>query len=269
VAGSGTLSFAPGTTTQTITVTINGDTAFEGNETFVVNLSVAANALISDAQASGTITNNDPATLTGNWIGRSPTTGFSYDDGTCSQDIDFGLTQAGSALSGSVDAATVTSGTCARILSQDQTSGQFSPSSIVGTVTGSAVSLAIYLRRTLSGVPLQATAILASGTFDANNLTTTGTIVGPRTWTDFNGNSFPDCDFTVLTANGECGSAATPRAITLRGTRATPIVLMGRPVNDLMALNRENDVSSFLTAPISRRDGTGSRSLAPSFRSHP
>ena len=36
-AASGTLTFAPGTTTQTITVLVNGDTAVEGTESFLVN----------------------------------------------------------------------------------------------------------------------------------------------------------------------------------------------------------------------------------------
>ncbi len=52
-AASGTLTFAPSTSTQTISVTINGDTVTESNETFVVNLSGATNAAIGDAQAVG------------------------------------------------------------------------------------------------------------------------------------------------------------------------------------------------------------------------
>ena len=44
-------------------VTINGDTAVEGNETFTVNLSNPSNATIADAQAVGRITNDDLATL--------------------------------------------------------------------------------------------------------------------------------------------------------------------------------------------------------------
>ena len=58
-AVSGTLMFAPGTTTQTITVAVVGDTLDEANETYVVNLSGATNATISDSQGSGTITDND------------------------------------------------------------------------------------------------------------------------------------------------------------------------------------------------------------------
>jgi large repetitive protein len=59
VAKSGTLTFAPGVTTQTIAVTVNGDTTFEPDETFVVNLTSPTNATISDAQGVGTLVNND------------------------------------------------------------------------------------------------------------------------------------------------------------------------------------------------------------------
>jgi uncharacterized protein YodC (DUF2158 family) len=58
-AASGTLTFAPSVATQTVSVTVNGDPAVESNETFVVNLSDAINATIADAQATGTIVNDD------------------------------------------------------------------------------------------------------------------------------------------------------------------------------------------------------------------
>ncbi|HEV7373595.1 MAG TPA: Calx-beta domain-containing protein [Pyrinomonadaceae bacterium] len=58
---SGTLTFNPGETTKTITVLVNGDTTFESNETFVVDLSSASNATIADGQGQGTITNDDAA----------------------------------------------------------------------------------------------------------------------------------------------------------------------------------------------------------------
>lgn len=58
------ISFAPGETTKTITVSINGDNTFEANETFNVNLSGAVNATIADGTGVGTITNDDaPPTL--------------------------------------------------------------------------------------------------------------------------------------------------------------------------------------------------------------
>ncbi|KAA3654940.1 MAG: type I secretion C-terminal target domain-containing protein [Proteobacteria bacterium] len=52
----GTLTFAPGVTSQTITVAILNDAVYEGSEQFVVNLSNAtADATIADAQGVGTI----------------------------------------------------------------------------------------------------------------------------------------------------------------------------------------------------------------------
>jgi hypothetical protein len=63
VAKSGTLTFAPGTTTQTIAVVVNGDTLLEPNETFVVTLTNPANATISDSVGTGTILNNDPPAI--------------------------------------------------------------------------------------------------------------------------------------------------------------------------------------------------------------
>lgn len=59
VARSGTLTFAPGTTSQGVAVTINGDTTVEPDETFSLNLSGASNATIARASATGTILNDD------------------------------------------------------------------------------------------------------------------------------------------------------------------------------------------------------------------
>src|SRR5207302_532535 len=58
-SASGTVTFAPGQTTQTITVLVNGDTKFEPNETFLVNLSSPTNATVADNQGIGTIANDD------------------------------------------------------------------------------------------------------------------------------------------------------------------------------------------------------------------
>jgi len=55
------MTFNPGETSQAITVLVNGDTFFEPNETFFVNLSDASNASLADGQGLGTITNDDPA----------------------------------------------------------------------------------------------------------------------------------------------------------------------------------------------------------------
>ena len=58
---SGTLSFAPGATTQTITVTITGDYTPEPDETIIIVLSNAVNGMITTATATGTITDDDVA----------------------------------------------------------------------------------------------------------------------------------------------------------------------------------------------------------------
>ena len=55
----GTLTFAVGTTSQTFDVSVTGDTTDEADETVVVTLSNAANATISTATGTGTITNDD------------------------------------------------------------------------------------------------------------------------------------------------------------------------------------------------------------------
>ena len=66
VAASNTLHFGANQNTQTISVTINGDTKVEANETFNVVLSNATNgATISDSQGVGTITNDDGAAIAG------------------------------------------------------------------------------------------------------------------------------------------------------------------------------------------------------------
>ncbi len=59
IAG-GTLTFAAGTTSQTIDVSVTGDAADEADETILVTLSNALGATISTATGTGTIADNDP-----------------------------------------------------------------------------------------------------------------------------------------------------------------------------------------------------------------
>ncbi|MCZ8039857.1 MAG: right-handed parallel beta-helix repeat-containing protein, partial [Microcystis sp. LE17-20A] len=58
-ATTGTLTFTPGQISQDIIISVNGDTAIEPDETFLINLSNPSNALITDNQGLGTITNDD------------------------------------------------------------------------------------------------------------------------------------------------------------------------------------------------------------------
>ena len=52
---TGSLTFAPGVTTQVVTVNIKNDGIYEGSETFNVNLSTPTNATIADNLGVGTI----------------------------------------------------------------------------------------------------------------------------------------------------------------------------------------------------------------------
>ena len=59
VASSGTLTFAPGETSQTIEVEVIGDSIDEIDEAFGINLSNPSNATLADGNATATIINND------------------------------------------------------------------------------------------------------------------------------------------------------------------------------------------------------------------
>ena len=60
VPANGTVSFAPGVTTKTVTIQVVGNTLPEPNETFFVNLSnPSANAYLGNTQGVGTILNDD------------------------------------------------------------------------------------------------------------------------------------------------------------------------------------------------------------------
>ena len=60
-AKSGTLTFAAGETSKTVSVAVSGDTAVEANETLTLSLSGASGAMIADGSGTGTITNDDVA----------------------------------------------------------------------------------------------------------------------------------------------------------------------------------------------------------------
>src|SRR5262249_46659062 len=83
IATSGTLTFAPGDTSKTIDVLVEGDTQNEPTESFFVNLSHSSNATIAVNQGKGTITNDDsvPSLSISNVSlaeGNSGTTAFTF-----------------------------------------------------------------------------------------------------------------------------------------------------------------------------------------------
>ena len=65
---SGTLRFAPGETSKTVSVPVLDDAHDEGSETLILTLSSPRRAVITDASATGTIDNSDP--LPKGWLAR-------------------------------------------------------------------------------------------------------------------------------------------------------------------------------------------------------
>ena len=60
VAKTGTLTFAPGETTKTITIEVKGDSKKEANETFYLDLfGLSSNALFTKNRGVGTILKRD------------------------------------------------------------------------------------------------------------------------------------------------------------------------------------------------------------------
>ncbi len=132
-ATSGTLTFADGQMTQTVTVTINGDTVFELNETFFLNLTNASNGgVIIDNQAIATIINDDAAPAIGD-ISVSDVTITEGNAGT--QIVTFTVTRTGTAPF-SVDFATA-NGTASAGSDYTATSGTltFAPGQLTQTVS--------------------------------------------------------------------------------------------------------------------------------------
>jgi hypothetical protein len=79
----GTLTFPPGTVTQSVSTTINSDTRPEADERFFVNLMSPSNASIARGQGVGTIVNDDgmPTISIGNYAhaeGNRGTTPFAF-----------------------------------------------------------------------------------------------------------------------------------------------------------------------------------------------
>jgi hypothetical protein len=61
-AAAGTVSFAAGQTSRTVSVLVSGDTVYEPDETLYLNLSSPVNTTIADGQGAGTISNDDAKT---------------------------------------------------------------------------------------------------------------------------------------------------------------------------------------------------------------
>ncbi len=119
---SGTVSFAPGESSKTLTIDVSGDTASESDEGFTVTLSNATGASLSTASATGTILNDDAsltitATDSSKPEGNSGDTPFTFTvtragDTSGTASVDFTVTGNGSNAADAADfGGTLPSGT--------------------------------------------------------------------------------------------------------------------------------------------------------------
>ena len=67
---SGSVTFAPGSTSMSITVAIMADDRYEGEENFTVTLSGSVMSTLDDASATGTITDDDAEAVVQAWLAR-------------------------------------------------------------------------------------------------------------------------------------------------------------------------------------------------------
>ncbi|MEJ5992764.1 tandem-95 repeat protein, partial [Ramlibacter sp. PS3R-8] len=142
-SASGTLTFAPGVTTQTVTVSILNDLATEASETFNLTLSSPTNATVADGTGVATITDNDQAPvvdLDGNNSSGAAGTGYAAtftENGAAVAvgDADIAVTD--------VDSTTVTGATITLTNAQagDVLAAGGMPAGITATIVGNVVTL--------------------------------------------------------------------------------------------------------------------------------
>ena len=113
------VTFAPGVTTQTVTIQIVGDTVFESDETFTVTLSNPVGpASIGDGLGVVTIVDNDPpppatvtVTATNGGEGGSPVVVTFTRNGVTTSALTINVAKSGTSASGDVGTPTVSGGT--------------------------------------------------------------------------------------------------------------------------------------------------------------
>lgn len=210
---SGTLSFAPGESMKTVTVNVNGDTLWEPNETFFVNLTNAAYAEITDAQGQGMITNDDPLpALSINDVsqneGDAGTTSFTFtvtktNDSSQTVTVDY-ATAAGTATAG---------GSCAAGVDYVTKSGSlsFAPGEMSKTVTVNGCG-----DTTLEG----------DETFFVNLSNPANSSISDSQGMGTIKNDDPNMKISDVSANeGNSGTTAFNFTVTLSSAQATPVTV--------------------------------------------
>ncbi len=179
-AASGTLTFAPGDTSKTFTVNVNGDNRYENTEAFLVNLSNAINGTIATGSNSvnGTITNDDTVPV----VNITPTvTHAEGNSGTTP--YDFTVTLSNSSFEAIAINYSTSDGT-ATIADGDYTAANgivnFAPGEISKTITVNAIGDTTFEPDQAFQVKLTGSAV-GSGAVSLGNTVGTGAITNDDT----------------------------------------------------------------------------------------
>jgi len=254
---SGTVSFATGETSKTITIEVSGDRDVEQDESFTVTLSnTSGNAEINTGSASGVIRNDDvdlsiSATDAVKSEGNSGSTSFTFTvtrtgDTSAATTASFSVTGSGTNSADANDfGGTLPSGTV------EFAAGETSKTITVNVSGDSAVELDEGFTVTLSG---------ASSNVDINSATASGTIL--------NDDSLPaGTDITIAASNasrseGDSGPTAFTFVVTrsgnVSGSTTVDYVVNGTGGN---AANANDFGGSLPTGTVSFADGETSKTI--------
>lgn len=215
-AASGSLTFASGETSKTITVKVNGDTIDEVNQTFSVGLTNAVGATLARGTATGTITDDDTATITFSGANSGDITVTEGNSGT----VDAVFTVKLSAVSESTvtvnfataDGTAISTGLFADFVAQNGTL-TFAPGETQKTVT-------VKVNGDTTGEPTEAFTLKLSGATNATigDAEATGTIT-----TDDNLPTISIQNVTVV--EGDSGQTFAVFTVTLSGEQQAAVTV--------------------------------------------
>jgi hypothetical protein len=244
---TGTLSFAPGVTSQTITVSIVNDTLFEGGESFDINLSAPVNATLSDATGVGTI-RDDGTGLGGSDNDTPRVTAVSSPTVAEGANLDFSVTLSNASTSPTVVTLWIASGSATLGTDTGVVLVSFDGSATFGPVTGPTVTVppgaaGLIVRLPTTDDPISeasetlsltastaanAGAVTGTGTITDNDGTPTLSINGPVTVNEAAGTitytvtlSNPSANAVSVTAATVAGSASLGSDFTATSTVLT------------------------------------------------
>ena len=255
MAASGTLTFAAGTTTRTIAVTVNGDATGESNETFLVSLSAASGATIADAQGTGTIVNDDSV----------PTLSIN----------DISVTEGNSGTKAATFTVTLSASSASPVsVTYATANGSATAGSDYATTGGSVTFPAGSTTETLSVTVNGDTTVELDETFTVNltspsgatladaqgvaTITNDDVVVGaqPVTWTTLTGVTASGNSLTDIAATGTNTGAASTQRITF-GDGYVEFTASETTTNRLLGLSNGNTDASYADVDFGIALGSG------------